>query len=188
MIDRSSLGAGLLALALTVAPMAPVGAQQSGSADPVPIPRDSVAAAVQQFRALQQRLEGIQQEALSESPELQQEQAAIQTAIEEGIFARRPELRESVRERIPAIEREAAAARTARDQDKLAALNDEYQDIQREVAETQTEVLEDDALQDRLTDFQATMMAAMVAVDPEIEGVLERMQVLAGRLELTIGG
>jgi chromosome segregation ATPase len=185
---RTLARAGLLAAMLSSAAL-PVHAQEADTATaPTPIPEDSVQEAMARFRTLQNRVERVQQQALSANPELQQEQAAIQAAIENAVFSADPELRTAVRERIPAIEEEAAAAQQAADSAKIQALSAEFREIMGRVEEAQVQVLEEETVQERLTAFQTTMMAEMARVDPEIQGVFSQLQALAGRLDLTLGG
>lgn len=185
---RTLARAGLLAAMLSSAAL-PVHAQEADTATaPTPIPEDSVQEAMARFRTLQNRVERVQQQALSANPELQQEQAAIQAAIETAVFSADPELRTAVRERIPAIEEEAAAAQQAADSAKIQALSAEFREIMGRVEEAQVQVLEEETVQERLTAFQTTMMAEMARVDPEIQGVFSQLQALAGRLDLTLGG
>lgn len=180
------LSIGALFLVLLAAP---VSAQESPTTSVVPIPRDSVALALNQFRSLQQRFEQVQQRALIENPSLQQEQAEISAAIEYAVFENHPDLRTQLRERLPALQQEVQAAQQVADTTRLRALEREYRGIASRMEEAQADVLEEEVgLQNRLDEFQGTIMSAMVALDPEIQGVFDRLQRLARRLEPVIGG
>jgi chromosome segregation ATPase len=179
-------GAALAVAALLHVSVLP--AQQAPDTTPEPLPQDSVEAALEQFRVLDARVNQVQQQVMESDSTLQEEQAAIQAAVEEAMFAAHPELRGAVEERLPAMQDEAAAAQAAQDTAQLQALNQEYQGIMAQVQEAQAEVVQEEALSQRLDEFQDRVMDAMVQMDPEIEGVFDELRVLAGRLDATLGG
>lgn len=185
---RDFIRGGALALALSMAAAVSLEAQSELAENPVPLPQDSIQEALSQFQALDQRVNAVQEQAMAARPELQEEQAEIQQAIEEAMFSAHPDLQAALQERLPAMQDEATAAEEAQDTARLQALNTEYQGIMSRVEQAQADVVEEEAMRTRLTDYQSRVMAAMVEVDPEIEAVFERLQALASRLDATIGG
>lgn len=186
MVRDTIRGAGL-ALVLTLSAL-PLAAQSGEDAPPVPLPQDSIQVALNQFQQLDQRVNAVQEQAMEAQPELQTEQAEIQQAIEAAMFAAHPDLQVALQERLPAMQEQANEAQAAQDTATLQSLNQEYQGIMARVEQAQTEVVEDEAMRARLDAYQDRVMAAMVAIDPEIEGVFEQLRTLASRLDATIGG
>ncbi len=176
-----------LALVLSLSAL-PLFAQEVEEAPPVPLPQDSIQVALNQFQQLDQRVNAVQEQAMEAQPELQEEQAEIQQAIESAMFAAHPDLQAALQERLPAMQAEANEAQAAQDTAALQTLNQEYQGIMARVEQAQAEVVQEEGMRTRLDAYQDRVMAAMVAIDPEIEGVFEELRVLAGRLDATIGG
>lgn len=184
---RYTIGGASLALAFALGAM-PLAAQNGDVPAPVPLPQDSVQVALSQFQELDQRVNAVQEQAMEAQPELQEEQAEIQQAIEAAMFEAHPDLQVALQERLPAMQEQANEAQAAQDTATLQSLNQEYQGIMARVEQAQAEVVEDAAMRTRLDAYQDRVMAAMVAIDPEIEAVFEELRTLAGRLDATIGG
>lgn len=178
---RSFACAALAALTVVV----PGSASAQEEAPPVPIPADSMQAAIMEFQTLRQRLAEVQQEALQDSA-LSTRQAELQELVAQTLFATYPELEEAA-ERLPALQNEAQAAQAAGDTTRLQAIVQEGQQIQMELQEAQAEVIEQPEIASQVEAFQDDMMAVMKQVDPEIEDVLQRLQLLASRLSVDRG-
>jgi DNA repair ATPase RecN len=183
-----AISRGGLAVLAVLLLAGPARAQEEAPDTFVPLPQDSVQTALAEFQILNTRVNEVQVQALEANPELQQEQAAIQSEIEIAVFEARPDLKTALQERLPAMQQEAAAAEEVQDTAQLQALNEEYQGIMARVEEAQAEVVEEEDLRERLSGFQDRVMDAMAQVDPTIEGVFERLRALAGRLDATLGG
>lgn len=189
---RSLRAGAVLALALSMI-AAPSRAQDRvpDSVPAAPVPQDSLQAALTRFRTLETRVNGVQNQALQASPELQAEQDSIQSALEAAVYEAHPELEQVLKERMPEIQQEAAAAQAAQDATKLKALQNEYQGIMGRLQDAQGEVLEQEEMKARLEAFQDAMMVEMVKLDPEVDEMFAELKALADRLDATdlnVGG
>lgn len=176
----------LTSAALALAVVAPLTAQVPAPA-PV-IPMDSVQTALERFQSLQEELGLLQQEVMNSTPALADEQAAVYQAVEQAVAEIDPELQTDLEARMPALQQEAQAAQTAGDTTALMVLEQEYMTLMERAETAQLSAVERPHIAARIEAFEQALRTEMSARDPEMESTLAELEVLALRLEATLGG
>ena len=157
----------------------PVSAQQ-----PAPRPRvpDSVRALVQEAQQIQRRLAEIQQTALEQNPELEEQGKAVDESIKAAMRDVDPKIDQRI-ERLNQVKSEFAEARSANDTAKARSLLREAQQIQKRIAATRSEVVQREAIEEEMTAFREDMLAAMRKVDPKTDDLIARLEEITNRLQ-----
>lgn len=153
------------------------GAPSPALGTPLPTSPDSLRA---EFMGLQQRLNGIQQQALQDSV-LQDGYAKIQTMVEEAMATADPQLTEH-RDRLGAIQQELDAAQQAGQSDKLQPLIEEGTSIQNRLRQVQQEALALEEVKTKMDAFRETVVARMAEIDPEAPAIMDRANAIAEQL------
>ena len=148
---------------------------------------DSITALLMEVQMLQQRLGGIQQQALAEDTSLQQKQASLEARIEEAMKAADPQV-ETATARLQALQQEAQAAQAAQDTTALMGLVQEAQQLQMRLEVTQEAVLEQPEVAGAMEAFRADLLVAMKKVEPETDTLIERFESLVAKLQAASGG
>lgn len=134
-------------------------------------------AQVMEIQQLQQQLEPIQREALQD-----QELAAQLEALQVRIDASMREAGPDVFARIDQFQEEVAAAEAAGDQERMQTLMMQAQGIQQEAQALQATVFEQPEIRASVEEFEAAHRERMIAIDPESEALLDRMEELMAGL------
>ncbi|MEK9502827.1 hypothetical protein [Gaopeijia maritima] len=183
---RSSF-APLAAALLLFAPI-DSGVAAQVEAAPAMIPQDSVQIALARFQSLQQELTTLQQEVMNASPQLQEQQAEVSGAVESAVSEIDPSLQADMEARMPVIQQEAQAAQAAGDTTALVALEQEFMTLRGRAETAQQEAVERPAIAAQIEAFEEALRTEMATRDPEVESTLAELEVLAGRLDATLGG
>lgn len=168
----------LVAFAALVLPAAPLAAQQEGGAQ---LP-DSVRELVQEFQGLRQRLDSVQRLTMEQNPRLQERQQDVESFVNEIMVDQHPGI-EAKMDRLPELQQSLVEARQAGDTAQLRSVVQEGQQLQAELQQARMETLQDDSVQERVSTLREDLMTAMVEVDPGIGDVMDRLEVLARRLQ-----
>lgn len=177
-----ALRGGIMTLAAVALLMpAPVQAQTPTQQPPTQQLPDSVQELMDEFQEKQARLQEVQIQALEESDELQEEQAELQEKVETAMTEIDPQFEERI-ERMEEIRAEAAEAQGAEDEEAMASLVTEAQQLQASMAQTRDQALGREDIQAEISTFQDKLLEEMVRLDPEVETVIERLEELAAQL------
>jgi hypothetical protein len=178
------LGA-VAALALAFVLAVPAAAQQM--TPPRPELPDSVQRLLEEFQDTEARFSALQEQVIQGSTELQSRQQEIGLMVNEAIREVDPQAEAHI-QRLQALEQEAMAAQQEDDMAAFQALLVEAQELQVALQTAQEQALEREDVQEAIEAFQTDVLAAMTEVDPEAEGMLERLQDLAERLSAQMPG
>lgn len=148
---------------------------------------DSVTALLMEVQSLQERLGGIQQQALQEDTALQQKQAVLQDRIEEAMKTVDPQV-ETATERLEALQQEAQAAQAAQDTVTLMNMMEEAQQLQVRLQSAQEAAMEQPEVVGAMEAFRADLLVAMKKVEPETDELVERFESLVAKLQAASGG
>lgn len=174
----SSLSRGIGAvLALFILCAAPASAQDVQQQLQQQVP-DSVQELMAEFQEKQVRLQGIQQQALEGSEELQEREAELEEWIESEMRAIEPDM-DSLSGRLEAMEAEAQTAQASQDQERLQEIMAEAQGTVSRLQTAQMQVLERDDVQEELEQYQNALLDEMKSLDPEVDQLVERLEELA---------
>jgi hypothetical protein len=168
--------ARLLAL-LALLPLAGLSAC-GGDTEPPPaidaqIPEfDSEAMAlVMEAQEIQERLAVVGEEAMQD-PELRDELENLRTRIDEAVRAEAPELVASMEE----FRTEYAEAQAAGDQEALARIEAEAEEVQAALERVQREVLERPEIAGSIEAFETAQRDRMEEIDPEAGALMDRLE------------
>lgn len=148
---------------------------------------DSITALLMEVQMLQQRLGGIQQQALQEDTALQQKQEILQERIEKAMIEADPQV-ETATARLQALQQEAQAAQAAQDTTTLMGLVQEAQQLQERLEVAQESVMEQPEVMGAMEAFRADLLVAMKRVEPETDTLIERFESLVAKLQAAAGG
>lgn len=174
---RPTLGRTLIAAVLVFAAASSARAQVPQQPQLTPEQQ----ALVDEFQQLQQRVSAVEQQAMEQSPALQQELADAQDAVIAAMIEIRPETQTDL-ERLEALEGEVRAAQQAQDADRMQTLMVEAVGLTERLNETQAQAMARDDVAQRLDAFQDNLMGQMVEIEPETETMIARMQEIAALL------
>jgi hypothetical protein len=170
-------GLRAIVTAAAAAVLIPAGAQAQQPQLP-----DSLIPLVQELQQLQQELTGIQQRAMAADTGLQQEQVAVQQAVERTVLEVDPAIAQQL-ERLEGMEGEFRAAQEAEDTERMQALMQEAQQIQARVQHAQAQALERPEVAERVAAFREKLVARMATVEPRTPELMNRMEELLARLD-----
>lgn len=170
----ASLVAGAAGLALLVT--TPASAQVTA---PVP---DSVQALMAEFQQLNAQVQQAQMQAVQTNPELQAEQQKIQETVENAMTEADPAMGAKL-DSLGQLQQEAAAAQEASDTERLQTIMATGQRLQTQVQAAQQQALEQEEVAREVEAFQEDLMGVIQASNPEITGVIERLEELSARLD-----
>jgi hypothetical protein len=134
----------------------------------------------QEFMSLQQRLGGIQQQAMQDTT-LQREYAALDAFIEQGMAASDPQLAQE-RNRLGAIRGEMSAAQQAGDEAKFQALMQEGTTLQGRLQKLQQDTMQREDVQQKMAALRDRMIARMAAIDPQTQALVQRADAIGAQL------
>lgn len=178
----------LVAAALALVVPVPSGlAAQSLDAPPV-IPADSVQDALTRFQSIQEELTLLQEEVMTSTPALAEEQASLSQAVDQAVSEIDPELQGDLEARMPALQQEAQAAQSAGDTAALMALEQEYVALVERAETAQKAAVERPGIAERIEAFEDALRAEMTLRKPDMDETLAELEQLAMRLEATLGG
>ncbi|MGQ0720453.1 MAG: hypothetical protein ACT4PE_02640 [Candidatus Eiseniibacteriota bacterium] len=134
----------------------------------------------QEFMSLQQRLGGIQQQAMQDTT-LQREYAALDAVIEQGMTASEPQLAQH-RSRLDAIRDEMSAAQQAGDEAKFQALLQEGTTLQGRLQKVQQDTMQRADVQEKMGALRDRMIAKMAVIDPQTPALVQRADAIGAQL------
>lgn len=167
----------LIALAVLVAPPA----ARAQTAAPPPELQEWL----EEVQQLQARLEPIHQAALQD-PAIQEEQEKVSAAVIAAMTDADPTISGKL-ERLQALAAEAQAAQANGDQERLVELSAEAQVLQPEIEEAQSQALSRPEIETQIETFRENLHQRMAQIDPEAQGLIERLQELERRIRTAIG-
>lgn len=171
---------------LTLAPFGGTTAAQVEAA-PTLIPQDSVQIVLTRFQTLQQELGTLQQEVMNSTPALQDQQAEVSGLVETAVSEIDPTLQADMEMRMPVIQQEAQAAQAAGDTTVLRTLEEEFLTLRTRAEDAQQDAVEQPEIAAVIDAFEEALKAEMSSRDPEVESTLAELEVLAERLDATLG-
>ncbi|HEX6939181.1 MAG TPA: hypothetical protein VF158_07185 [Longimicrobiales bacterium] len=170
----------IAALAAALAIAAPAWSQTPQlPASPVP---DSVRQLLVEFQRVRQQLAEIQDATLEADSALREERAAVQGAVEAAMIEEDPGVKGKL-ERLKEIGGELRTARAQRDTARMRRLIEEVGHTQRELQQAQAAAMRRDGVARQVAAYHEHLLAAMRTHDPRTNGLLERLESLARRLE-----
>jgi DNA repair exonuclease SbcCD ATPase subunit len=175
------LGTAALAAALILA--VPGHAQQM--APPPNLPPE-VQAMLDELEATQVRLEGLQNEAIAGSPELQEKQAEISELVGAAILVVEPQYDE-LRDRFAQLQQEVAAAQQAQDAQRFSQIMNEAEGVRARLEAAQEKVFEQEEIVAVVEEYQGALLEEMTEIDPETPELLDRMEKLVEELSTFFG-
>lgn len=150
---------------------------------PLPIPSDDPRA---EFNALQQRLNGLQQQAMQDTV-LQAAYAELDSMIEEKMAAADPQLTEH-RARLQAIQGEMAAAQQAGEEEKFNTLLAEGTAIQGQLRQVQETTMAHEDVVAGMESFRTRIMAKMTEIDSTAPAMVERAEAISAQARAAMEG
>jgi hypothetical protein len=184
--SRFPLPLGAVA-ALTFAFVLAIPAVAQEMAPPQPELPDSVQRLIEEFQETEARFGALQNQVIQGSTELQSRQQEIGLMVNEAMREIDPQAEARI-QRLQALEQEASVAQQEDDMAAFQALLMEAQELQVALQSAQERALERDEVQAAIGAFQTDVLAAMTEVNPEAEGMLERLQDLAERISAQMPG
>lgn len=163
----------LTALGLALLAPAALTAQQQA------LPAEAQALVVE-MQELQVQLGPVQQEALADA-ELQAAQQALGEKVRAAMAEADPEMPARM-ERLTALQSQALEARAAQDEERMAAIVTEAQQIQQSLQAAQQQAIDRPEIDAELEAFQSRLVQKMVELDPETAPLLERMREIDAEL------
>jgi hypothetical protein len=148
---------------------------------------DSVQAMVAEYQEKARRYTDIYNQAFAANSQLQTREAEINEMIMAALIATHPQAEEQMA-RLDAIETEAFSAQQAQDMVKLGELITEANNLQSGLRAAQEIVLQRDDVKTRIESFEADLLVAMVAIDPETNSLRTRLDELSAVLNRVQGG
>jgi len=133
-----------------------------------------------EYAAVQQRLNGLQQQAMQDTV-IQKQYAELEAMVETQMKAADPEL-EQRRTRLMELQGEMGAAQQAGEDDKLQALLEEGTAIQGLLRQTQQETMALEEVEAKMTAFREAILARMAEIDPEAPKLVDRANELGEQL------
>ena len=133
-----------------------------------------------EYMAVQQRLNSLQQQAMQDTV-LQQEYAALEATVEAQMKAADPKLEER-RARMMELQGEMAAAQQAGEEEKLQELLEEGTSLQNLLRQTQEQTMALEDVQAAMTGFRDKVLAQMAKIDPEAPALVERANAIGEQL------
>lgn len=170
---RRLIDGTLTAVGLALLAPAALAAQQQ------PLPPEAQALVVE-MQELQAQLGPIQQQALSDAG-LQAAQQELGEKVRAAMAEADPEMPARM-ERLTALQAEALEARAAQDQERMAAIVTEAQQIEQSLQAAQQQAIERPELDADIEAFQASLERKMVELDPDAAPLLERMREIDAEL------
>jgi hypothetical protein len=164
----------------------PGAGDQAALPDPAAAPLPTTPEALQQeFMSLQQRLGGIQQQAMQDTT-LQRDYAALDAMIEQGMTAAEPQLVQH-RSRLDAIRGEMSAAQQAGDEPKFQALLQEGTALQGRLQKVQQDTMQREDVQQKMNALRDRMVARMTQIDPQTPALVQRVDAIGEQLRAGAG-
>lgn len=170
---RQKIQSALIALTLTMLAPPALAAQQQE------LPAEAQALVVE-MQELQVQLGPVQQQALSDA-ELQAAQQELGEKVRTAMTEADPEMPVRMA-RLTALQAQAQEARAAQDQERMAAIVTEAQQIEQSLQAAQQQAIERPEIESELQAFQSRLEQKMVELDPETAPLLERMREIDAEL------
>jgi hypothetical protein len=133
-----------------------------------------------ELQEIEARLGPIEEQALLD-PQLRSEQAQVTNLVQKEMLRRDPLLTQRI-ERLRAIQEEGRAAIAADDTQRVLALAEEAEAIQRHFTQVQIDVLQHGEVAVQVNAFRERLQSRMIEVNPEAEGLLRRHAELERRI------
>jgi hypothetical protein len=162
-----------IVLALAVTPAA-LSAQEQQAPSP------EVQQWLTEVQQIQMQLQAVTEEALQDEA-IQAEQQRAADAVRAVMIQLDPTMDAKI-ERFEAIMQEAQLAQATNDQQTIATLTQEAQQLQPQIVEAQAKALEHPDVEPRVTAFQKQLRDKMVELDPEAKPLLDRLAQLEEQL------
>lgn len=166
--------------ALAQGPPAPPAAAQQPQFPP------EVQAMLDELDETQERLEAVQERALSGSESLQSEQVRIQGLLDDALRIVEPEY-ETLVDRFGQLQQEAAAAQQAEDMAAFQRVLTEAQQVQGRLQEAQVRAFEREEVDTAVTAYREQLVEEMTRIEPDTPKLMERMEELVERLDAILG-
>jgi uncharacterized phage infection (PIP) family protein YhgE len=165
-------------LAFAVSPAA-LSAQQQPTEPP-----KEVQALLEEVQQIQQQLQPVQQKALQDET-VQQGQERAADAVRAAMIKADPTIEPRL-DRLETIMKEAQQAQAAGDQEKIAALTQEAEQIQPQVQQAQAAALEHPDVEPEIAAFQKLLRDKMAELDPEARPLLDRLAQLEEQIQAAV--
>jgi len=148
---------------------------------------DSVQAMMTEYQDKARRYTTIYNQAFAANTDLQSRETEINDLIMSALVEAHPQAEQQMA-RLDAIETEAFSAQQAQDMAKLGELITEANNLQADLRAAQEIVLQRDDVKSRIDSFEADLLIAMVAIDPETPVLRMRLDELSAFLSTVQGG
>ncbi len=139
--------------------------------------QDSLQVLVNEAQQLQQRLVRLQRQAISESEELQELEAALQDSVQAAMVEADSTILQTMA-RMEKLPQAFQAAQQAQDQESMTMIQAEAQQLQAHFLRLQDQVMEQEDLTAQMEAFREELLAVMVTIDPEARAMFDRMEEL----------
>jgi hypothetical protein len=133
-----------------------------------------------EYAGIQQRLGGLQQQAMADSS-IQAELGAVQEAVEAAMMEMDPELPGN-RARLTQLGAELRAAEEAGDTELAQKIMMEGNALQAGLQKAETDAIQQEAIAEKIAAFQEHMTERMTALDPEAPALIARANEIAEQL------
>jgi hypothetical protein len=181
------LAASSILLAFVFLPRVGLGQQTVPTPMNVQPAPDSVQLLMAEYQDKARRYTDIYNQAFAANEGLQTREAEINAMIMSALIESHPQAEQKMA-RLDAIETEAFSAQQDQDMEKLGQLITEANNLQAELRAVQEIVLQQADVRTRIDSFEAELLVAMVAIDPETESLRSRLDDLSAFLSGVQGG
>lgn len=176
----SPLLAGVLAVGLLAPAAASAQAPDPGAGGKGGAAMQAKQKQMMELRQVQQKLDGIREEAMAK-PALKKQQAALKEQIDEAMVEENPKAEKQI-DRFEKLRGEFSEARKDGNQDKAKELAGELQELGQSLQKTQAKVMQREEIKSATESFQKKLVAQMKEVDPETEQLMARARSLSQQL------
>lgn len=167
----------LLALAASI----PAGGVAAQALPPSGAPADADQAALAELQQVQQQLGQLQIQAITDNAALEAQRSTIDDMLLSAMSDIDPETQQNI-DRLDVLSQEAISAQQAQDAEAINALMTEAMQLRSALEAAQAQALQRDDIQTEIQRFEDDLMAAVVEIDPEADGLYTRIDELSEQL------
>lgn len=138
------------------------------------------AQAMEELQRIEATLQPLNEQAM-EDEGLQRQRDEATSALVEAMMEADPQIMQRM-QRLEAMMQEMMAAQQAGDAAKIAALNQEAQELQPRIVQAQAHALSKEEVTNRIDAFQASLERRMLEIDPDSRQLIERRRQLQQQL------
>lgn len=142
---------------------------------------DSLQEMLQEAQATQERLQGLQEQALAENEALQEQQAELREMVDAAMREAEPRFDDHI-QRMEELEQEALAAQQSQDGERLQDLMAEAQSLSMTLQAAQSRAMQAPGVQEEIEAHQESLLEEMTRLDPETPQLIERLAELGETL------